>query len=178
VARAVPLDAFLQHVQIPHVEFVFEEVDVLAWVVVFGGFAFEVGRPREVDDVDQHVGLVEIREELVAQATALVCAGDETGHVDQSHRHEASALLTVPHVGRAGVVELGGRTLDTSVGLAHAGIDRRERVGPFGHVVHRRRVEESGLADRRLADESDVEAHGHCQHDEGLKRCQTSGERV
>ena len=45
-------------------------------VVVLDRFAFEVGLPGEVHDVDQHVRLVEVREELIAEAPALVRAGD------------------------------------------------------------------------------------------------------
>jgi len=51
--------------------------------------------------VDQHVGLVQVGEELVAQAATLVGAGDEAGDVDEAHRDEPDAVVAVARVGRA-----------------------------------------------------------------------------
>jgi hypothetical protein len=91
----VPLDTLLQDVEVPHVEFVLEEVDVVPWVVALGGFALEVRLAGEVDDVDEHVGLVEVRQELVAQALAFVGTRDEAGDVDEFRRDESHTLTAV-----------------------------------------------------------------------------------
>ncbi len=118
--------------------------------MVLGGFTLQISLTGEVDDVDEHIGLVEVREELVSEPFPLVCAGNEAGHVDEFRRDEPDTLRAVAVVGRAGVVELRGGTVDADVRLAHRRVDCRERVRALGHVVHRRRIEKRGLADRGL----------------------------
>jgi len=54
------------------------------------------------------------REELVAQAVALVCAGDQSGHVDEFRRDEPRAVRTVADVGDALLVELRCGTVDAA----------------------------------------------------------------
>ena len=77
---------------------------------------------RSVNDMYQSVGVSQVVEKLVAQSFALVCAGDETGYVEQFDGHTTLAV-------DAGTV----------VGLA-----------PFANAIARARAVYLKVADRSL----------------------------
>ncbi len=159
VLRFVFGDPGFENSEIPHIKFGFEKVDIVARIVVLGWFAFHIGCSRKVDDMDQHIGLVEVGQKLVAESISLVCARNQPGHVDEFGRYKTGTVATDANVRRTGFVELGGRTLDANVRLADTGVDRGKRIGTLWHVVHRRRIEKTGFTDRRLAHQADFVAH-------------------
>jgi hypothetical protein len=173
----VALNTLFEDVEIPHVEFVFEKVDIRAWIVALRWFTLDIGFPRKIDDVDQRVRLVEIGQKLIAEAVALVGPGDQPRHIDELCRHKAGAVPTDANVRRAGLIELRGRTLDANVRLADAGVDRCKWIGTLGHIVFRRRVEEAGFADRWFTHQADPITHYRCWSAIGQKPFYPSARR-
>ena len=116
---------------------------------------------RDVDDVlvleaahhvDDRVGLADVGEELVAEAFALRCAGDEAGDVDEfdDRRHDLLGLDDRRPAREARV----GQLDDADVRL-----DRAERIVLGRDAGLRQGIEEGGLADVRQADDAAFEAH-------------------
>ena len=101
------------------------------------------------DDVDERVGLADVREELVAEALALVRAGDEAGDVVEGDR--------VPDdLARADDLR---DLLEALVDHGHDGdvrLDRRERVVGGLRAGLGERVEQRGLAGVRHPDDPDL----------------------
>lgn len=104
--------------------------DVDGGVVAARLFALGVHCARGVDDVYQGVGVAEIVEELVAQAAALVGAGDEAGHVEELDGHGAPAVDAGAVVGFAAVRDMvaGAGAVDLEVADCSLGVDGGEAV--------------------------------------------------
>ncbi len=103
-------------------------------------------------DVDDGVGLADVRQELVAQPLALRRAGDEARDVDELDGRREGLLASGE--GREAVQPRVRHADD-----AHVGLDGAERVvGRLGARV-REGVEERGLADVGQTDDADAEGH-------------------
>ncbi len=103
-------------------------------------------------DVDDRVGLADVREEAVAEPLALVRARDEPGDVVEVDR--------VPDDLRG--ADRPRDLLQALVAHGHDGdvrLDRRERVVGRLRAGFRQRVEQRGLARVRHADDADPRAH-------------------
>lgn len=77
--------------------------DVDAGVIAAGVLALGVGGAADINDVNEGVGVAEIVEELIAQALALVGAGDEAGNVEKLDGDAALAVDAGAVVGSAAV---------------------------------------------------------------------------
>ena len=101
------------------------------------------------DDMDDRVGLADVREELVAETLALVRAGDEAGDVVK--RDRVGHDLRGPHDLRDRVE---ARVHDGHD--CHIRLDRRERVVRGFRGGSRQRREQRGLAGVRHPDDPDL----------------------
>lgn len=128
-----PLHAppFLQQVsENPLHDFGTQPDDVEGGVVAAGSFAFGVCGARDVDDVDEGVGVAEVVEEFVAEAFAFVGAGDEAGDVEELDGDGAAAVKAGAVVGFAagGDVVAGAGTVDLEVADGTLGVDGCEAM--------------------------------------------------
>ncbi len=128
----------------PLFEFLLDEVDLLDGVEApdFDGFALGVRSPRGVHDVDDGVRVRQLVEELIAEAAALVRAGDESGYVDEFDGDVTDAVLAVA----AALVAVEAGTAGASVRDAAVRVDGREGV-----VRHVDLGERRGRVERRFA---------------------------
>lgn len=132
--------------------------DVDGRVVAARLLAVGVDGARGVDDVDEGVGVAQVVEELVAQAAALVRAGDQPGDIEELDGDGAPAADACAVVGLAAVrdAEAGARAVDLDVADGPLGVDGGEsgaapRVSlaqasavPYGRSVR-------GVACRRIS---------------------------
>lgn len=105
--------------------------------------------------MDEHIGLTQVIEELVAHPLAVMRSGNEPGDIDELDGNEARLTDAIAVARRRFSSEI--RTGITRTHMTDAGIrlDRRERIIRDEHVSHRRRLEERRLAAIGLAHDSD-----------------------
>lgn len=103
--------------------------------------------------MDQRVGVPQVVEELIAQAEALVCAGDETGDVEEFYRDGAAAVDAGTIVWPTSVrdFEAAACAVDLEVAYRSLGVDRSEAVARRSKVRNMTRGLEEELSVRKVA---------------------------
>jgi len=142
------VEALLYGVEIGEQELGVDDVDVVEGVDA-AGYMDDFGIGEAADDVEDGVGLADVREELVAEAFALAGAFDDAGDVDELH-------------GGGVGLDHGDDAVHAVVGYGHdadVGIDGAKRVVRGLGFRSRKRVEDGGLSDVRQPDNSAVQRH-------------------
>ena len=113
--------------------------NVHAGVVPTGHLALSICGARDIDNVDESVGMAQVVEELVAEALALVGSRDKTGNIEQLYRNRAAAINTRAIAWLAPGLEVKARagTLNLQVSNGSLRVDGGESGGDIMSDGHR-----------------------------------------